>query len=94
MSQENVRWLLSICSHWNQLHVLVFVLPYDITVMISLLFFFHVCKVATLIQIKEIYSQPYLYIYISVSQPVGNTGIAVFAGRAIFAVITSNWRTK
>ena len=44
MSQENVRLFWSICSHWNKLHVLVFVLPYDITVMISLLVFFMYVK--------------------------------------------------
>ena len=45
--------------------------------MTSLLVIFHVSKVATLTQVKGIYSQPYFHMCISV--------IAVFAGIVVFA---------
>ena len=54
---------------------------YDITLSI----FFHVSKVATLIQVKAIYSQPYCHMCISDSQLVRNNSIAVFDGIAVFA---------
>ena len=50
--------------------------------MASLLVFFHVSKVATLTQVKAIYSQP---MCISVSQPIRNISLAIFAGLAVFA---------
>ena len=50
--------------------------------MTSLLVFF--MQVATLTQVKAIYSQPYFHMCISVSQPVRNIGIAVFADIAVF----------
>ena len=66
--------------------------PYDTTLNVS---FFHVSEVATHIQAKAIYSQPYFYMCISVSTGLEH-GIAVFAGIAVFThlrrlnVITSN----
>ena len=50
------------------------------------MFFFYVSKVATLTQtqIKAIHSLPYFHMCISVSQPVRNIGIAVFAGIVAF----------
>ena len=53
--------------------------------MTSFLVRFHASKVATLTQVKAIYSQLYFHMYSSVSQPVRNKGIAVFAGQAVFA---------
>ena len=53
--------------------------------MTSLLVFFHVRNIATLTQVKAIYCQPYFHMCISVSQPVRNIGMAVFAGIAVFA---------
>ena len=63
-------------------------LPYDITLLMTSLLcccFSCTCNVDTLTQVKAIYSQPYFHMCISVSQPVGNIGIAEFAGIAVFA---------
>ena len=51
--------------------------------MTSLLVLFLVSK-GTL-TVKAIYSQPYFHMCISISQLIGNIGIAVFAGLAVFA---------
>ena len=62
--------------------------------------FFHVNEVATLNQITAIHSQAHFHVSISASQPVRNIGIAVFAGRAVFArlrrlnVISSKYRAS
>ena len=50
-------------------------------------FFLYVSKFATITQIKAIYSQPYFHMWISVSHPVGDIGIAVFAGKTVFACL-------
>ena len=52
--------------------------------MTFLVFFFHATKVATLTQVKAIYTHPYIHICISVSQPVRNIGIVIFAGIVVF----------
>ena len=51
----------------------------SLSLYIILSVFFHANKVATLTQIEEIYSQSYFHVCTSVSQPVRNIGIAVFA---------------
>ena len=56
--------------------------PYDITHRVFL-FFPHVSILASLAQIKAIYSQPYYHMCISVSPPFKNIGIAVFGGIAV-----------
>ena len=53
---------------------------YDITPSV-----FSASKVATLTQVKAIYSQVYYHMCISVSQLVSNIGIAEFAGIAVLA---------
>ena len=53
--------------------------------MTSLLVLFQVSKVVSLNQVKAIYSQPYFHMCISVLKPVRYLGIAVFAGKAVFA---------
>ena len=69
-------------------------------ILTSVVFFLHESKVATLTQVKAIYSQPYSHMFISASQWVRNIGITVFYSIAVFArlrhldVITNNWEAK
>ena len=53
--------------------------------MTSLLVFYHASKVATLTQVKAVYSQSYSHMCISISKLVKNISIAIFAGIAVFA---------
>ena len=55
--------------------------------MTKLLVFFLANKVATLTQVKAIYSQLYFQTSISVSQLVRNIGIAVFGGIALLVIL-------
>ena len=68
--------------------------PYDITLLMTslLVFFLLVSKVATLTQVKVIYSQPFFHICVSVSQPARNFG---FIRLQCLNVITSNnWTVR